>query len=684
MTHHPFSYYLKDFGPAAGLFVAYFIVGSIGLSIHPVSTFAPLALSAAGIGLAALVLYGYRLWPAILIAAFAVNLSAGAGSMVALGIALGNTLECLAGAYFLKRYVGFNPAIARLHDNMGLIATAFVGSAIGATAGVASVWFGGALTLSELGTTWGAWWIGDALSILIIAPLLYKWLSPPITQRTPVQYLEMGILIAVVLATSILIFWTPTRLVYALFVPLVWSALRTGPRGTTAAVFVAAAVAISGTLAGYGPYTSEGLFHAQIFLATVAALFLMLTVIVEERRRTQTTMGRHVDELEHALHKVSSEDEAKKDFLAILSHELRNPLSAILSSVELLRLKEVHTPDTSQLLQTIDEHVHAMTSMLDDLLDVARISRNKLTLRKETLSLDSLIDRCVRTAQVIIRSRGHTFSVIKPEHELFIEADPIRLEQILVNLLNNAAKYTNPNGSIELIARREGGMAVIRVRDSGIGIRKDMLKRIFEPFFQIERGKLVTEGLGVGLPLARQLVEMHQGSIEATSPGEGRGSEFIVRLPLPANIQSPRVVKPNPHIGRQLRRAKHARTILVVDDNEVAAEALGRLLELRGHEVTIAHNGREARDKALQLRPQIIILDIGLPDIDGYEVVRLLREEKDFSPTFIALTGYGQESDKERARDAGFNFHLTKPVGLKDIEAVFQKIPASPASLSLR
>ncbi|MDO8576356.1 MAG: response regulator, partial [bacterium] len=207
----------------------------------------------------------------------------------------------------------------------------------------------------------------------------------------------------------------------------------------------------------------------------------------------------------------------------------------------------------------------------------------------------------------------------------------------------------------------------------------DMLKRIFEPFFQVERGKLVTEGLGVGLPLARQLVEMHQGSIEATSPGEGRGSEFIVRLPLPANTQVPRSVRPKPRDGHPLRRAKHARTILVVDDNEVAAEALGRLLELRGHEVTIAHNGREARDKALQLRPQIIILDIGLPDIDGYEVVRLLREEKGYSPAFIALTGYGQESDKKRARDAGFNFHLTKPVGLRDIEAVLQKVPASPS-----
>lgn len=676
MTRNPFSLYLKRFGPEVGLFLAYVIVGRIGAIIHPADTFALLVLPPTGIALAAIVLYGYRLWPAVMLAAFAVNISIGLEPPVAFGIALGETLQSLFGAYFLKRYVDFNPAIARARDNVGLVTVALFASMISATIGVLSLLLGGAETAGGLDAVWVQWWIGDALGILVIAPLIFKWLSRPLFKRTRLQYWELCAVATIVFFTSVFIFWTPhTQFTYYLFIPLTWAALRTGPRGITLAIFIAANVGLAGTLAGYGPYAEEGLLHLQIFLGTISALFLIFTVIVEERKRTQVTLGHHVDELEQALHKVSSEDEAKRDFLAILSHELRNPLSAILSSVELLRLKEVHTPDTSQLLQIIDEHVHAMTRMLDDLIDVARISRNKLTLRKETISLDSLIDRAVRTAQVIIRSRGHVLSVIKPEHELFLEADPIRLEQILVNLLNNAAKYTKPNGSIELVARKEDNTAVIRVSDSGIGIPKNMLERIFEPFFQVERGKLVAEGLGVGLPLTRQLVEMHQGSIEAMSEGEGRGSQFIVRLPLLNHVQTSHVPAPKIHANHPLRHTRHVHTVLVVDDNEVAAKALGRLLELRGHTVTIAYNGAEAVETARKFRPEIIILDIGLPDIDGYEVVRILRKgQKDYSAAFIALTGYGQPQDKERALKEGFQLHLTKPVDLKIIEAAFRKV----------
>jgi len=679
MTRNEFFLYLKRFGPGLGLFLVYFIAGRIGLGIRPVDTFAPLVWPATGIAFAAVVLYGYRLWPVILLAAFAVYFSLGAGFLIAFGIACGNTLESLAGAYVLKRYIGFNPAIARLRDTVWLIAIVLVAPLMGASIGVASLWFGGELTSAAVGTAWSSWWIGDAFGVLIIGSLLFRWVSAPLFQRTALQYLELCTVVAVTFLTSVLIFWMPQGefdFDYFIFIPLTWAALRTGPRGMALAIFTAAIMSIAGTLAGQGPYaTHQGLFYLQVYIGILSMLFLIFTVIIEERKRAQVLLKHHVNELEQSLHKVSSEDEAKKDFLAILSHELRNPLSAILSSVELLRLKEVHTPDTSELLQTIDEHIQAMTSMLDDLIDVARISRNKLTLRNETLSLDSLIDRSVRTAQVLIRSRGHTLSVIKPEHDLFLDADPIRLEQILVNILNNAAKYTKPNGTIELVARKEGDMAVIRVSDSGIGIPKNMLGRIFEPFFQVERGKLATEGLGVGLPLTRQLVEMHGGTIEATSEGEGRGSQFIVRLPLPVQTHLPLVSPPRLQGGRPLRHVKNARTILVVDDNEVAAKALGRLLELRGHDVRIAYNGSEAVDKARQFRPEIIILDIGLPDIDGYEVVRIVKEQKNYSPAFIALTGYGQPQDKERALKEGFHIHLTKPVNLKEIEAAFRKVP---------
>lgn len=223
-------------------------------------------------------------------------------------------------------------------------------------------------------------------------------------------------------------------------------------------------------------------------------------------------------------------------------------------------------------------------------------------------------------------------------------------------------------------------MAVIIVSDNGIGIQKNMLERIFEPFFQVERGRLPTQGLGVGLPLTRQLVELHGGTIKAASQGEGKGSQFTVRLPLPAHIQPPKASVPRGRLrGGSVHQVKNIHSILVVDDNEVAADALVRLLELRGHTVTVAYNGTEAVQKARELRPEIIILDIGLPDMDGYEVARILKEDKKFSSGLIALTGYAQPEDKERAYKAGFHVHCTKPAGLKELEAAFRKLPGASA-----
>ncbi|MSR70947.1 response regulator [Candidatus Kaiserbacteria bacterium] len=678
MAQRFLSQYVERFGlQVAGLFILYCILGRLGLSINPVHTFAALVWPAAGVGLAALVIYGYRLWPAIALGAFVINLSVGAGFFVALGMAAGNTLEALAAAYVLRHYARFNPRLRHLRDNIWFIAVALTAPLLSALIGVGSAWFGGQIPSAAFLTAATTWWVGDMVGILVVAPFIFKWFPGPPLVRTPAQYLELCLAVGAVFCTAVFVFWTPQmHLTYYVFVPLAWVALRTGPRGITFALFIAAATAVSGTLLGLGPYTVHELFELQLFLGTMSALFLVLTTVVEERKEAQVLLGHHVDELERALSKASSEDKAKKDFLSILAHELRNPLAAILSSAELLRLQEVHAPDTAALLQTIDDRIRSMTVMLDDLLDISRISHNKLTLRKETISMDSVIDRSVRTSQAFIRSRGHTLSVRKPEQDLYLEADPIRLEQIIVNLLNNAAKYTNQNGSIEFSTKKDGDAAVITVCDNGIGIQKNMLERIFEPFFQIGRGSLPTQGLGVGLPLTRQLVELHGGTVKATSQGEGKGSQFTVRLPLPVHIQPPPASVPRRRLrGGTVSHVKNTRTILVVDDNEVAANALARLLELRGHEVSVAYTGAEAVKKARELRPDIIILDIGLPDIDGYEVVRMLKEDKKFSSGLIALTGYAQPEDKQRAYKAGFHMHCTKPVGLKELEAAFRKLP---------
>jgi signal transduction histidine kinase/CheY-like chemotaxis protein len=506
--------------------------------------------------------------------------------------------------------------------------------------------------------------------LLVFAPFCIKWLAKPTFERTRGQYIELAFAEASVAAVALLLFVGPSDNNYLLFVPLMWVTLRTGPRGTTLALAMSGAVALWATAATVG---AAGLFPTELFLSTAAGLSLLFCSVIEERKESERELNRHVEELEQALHKISTEDEAKKNFLAVLAHELRNPLAAMLSSIELLRLKSTDVVESSLLLQTVGEHVHAMRSMLDDVLDISRISRNKLTLRKEVVPLDAIVDRSAKSVESLMRNRRHRLLITKTPKPLYVSVDPIRMEQIVVNLLNNAAKYTNPGGLIQLTLREENGQAVASLKDNGVGISRTMLKPIFEPFFQVQRGKLATEGLGVGLPLTRQLVEMHGGTIEAKSEGSGKGSEFFVRLPL-ARKKETKAEKPSTLPGRSLRSVRNKRAILVVDDNETAARALGRLLELRGHSVSIVYNGLDAVERAREAQPDIIVLDIGLPDIDGYEVTRILRGDPNFPSAIIALTGYGQEEDKQRALESGFNWHLTKPVGLRELERVFTKV----------
>ncbi len=674
--------YVNRYAPYVILFGIYYVAGRLGLAVHSVNTFATLVWPPTAIALSALLLRGYYLWPAITLGAFAVNLSVGANVFTAAGIAFGNTLEAVAGAYILNQYVDFRPTLGRLRDNIGLIATALCVPVISATIGVSSVWLGNQITHEGVIPSWVAWWGGDALSILVLAPFLVKWFSKPAFVRTTRQYTELAVSTAVVFAVALIVFCTPgNQFAYYLFIPLTWVAFRSGPRGVSLALLLISGVAITGTLFGLGPYAHLGLLSLGIYIATISILFLIFTSIMEERKDAVKRLDQHVQELETALRKISSEDEAKKNFLAILAHELRNPLAAMLSSVEVLQLAGTTAAQSSKLLQTIYEHVHTMRIMLDDVLDMARVSRNKLVLKKESVPLDTVIDRSIESVRPLIQNRRHTLIITRSSTPLYVEGDPIRLEQIFVNIFNNAAKYTNQYGRIQIAIQREGTMARISVSDNGIGIPKTMQKKIFEPFFQVKRGQLATEGLGVGLPLTHQLVEMHGGTIEAKSDGEGTGAEFIVHLPLAAEEYVPSLTQRPPGLSptlqkRRTRPVKHAHTILVVDDNEAAAQSLAKLLGLRGHTVSIAYTGLDAVDKARAQRPDIVVLDIGLPDIDGYEVARTLRSDASFPSAIIALTGYGQEDDKARAYEAGFHHHLTKPVGLKELEKAFKKVSA--------
>ena len=359
-------------------------------------------------------------------------------------------------------------------------------------------------------------------------------------------------------------------------------------------------------------------------------------------------------------------DRRKDEFLAMLAHELRNPLAPIRHAVEILRSVELGS-GPSKAVNAIDRQASHMARLVDDLLDISRLMRGKIQLRFERVQVREAIEKAVESFGPIIRSRQHQFLVRIPKKPVWLSADPVRLDQIISNLLNNAAKFTDRGGCIRLTARVQKDDLLLSVRDNGIGIDVKDLPNIFEPFLQAESTLERSQGgLGIGLSLVRKLVEMHGGTIRAHSEGHGTGAEFILRLPILEDDPSYAAVSHTDDVqgpGATL-------SILVVDDNVDAAEMVSSLLALEGHRVVEVHDGLAALTAAQEQRPDVVLLDIGLPHLNGYEVARRLREEAGLETTrIIAMTGYGQESDRKRALEAGCNEHLSKPVAPSTLRA---------------
>ena len=365
------------------------------------------------------------------------------------------------------------------------------------------------------------------------------------------------------------------------------------------------------------------------------------------------------------LRDLQDADRRKDEFLAVLGHELRNPLAPVVTALEVIRR------DRSSLdrqLGIIERQARHMVRIVDELLDVSRISRGKIELRRQRLSIREALARAADSMSPMARTREQKLTVSFPQRPLTIDADPVRLEQILGNLLSNAIKYTPPGGEVELSARAQEGNLELRVRDTGIGIPREALATLFDPFVQVPGAKdYARGGLGIGLSLVRALVELHGGSVRAESDGPGRGATFVVLLPGVVEGATPIEIAP------VAPRANHGR-VLVVDDNVDAATTLAEAVRLDGHEVRIAHDGPSALRAADEFAPEVVLLDIGLPGMDGYEVVRRLRElPRARGAHVVALTGFGQQSDRQRAFAAGFDDHLVKPVDLETVTAVLRR-----------
>lgn len=366
------------------------------------------------------------------------------------------------------------------------------------------------------------------------------------------------------------------------------------------------------------------------------------------------------------IEQLREQDQRKDEFLATLAHELRNPLAPISNGLELIRLAD-HNPATiDRATKIMHRQVEQMVRLVDDLLDVARISRNKLELRKERVALESVVRNAVETSRPVLVAAQNDLHVDLPSEPVWLNADAVRLAQVFSNLLNNAAKYSEPGGRIALVARQTGGELVVRLSDTGIGIEPGKLSQIFGMFVQLDAsGQQVQSGLGVGLTLVQRLIEMHGGSIEARSEGTGKGSEFVVRLPVV--MQSAQTDFTDAPVSEE--RPTVRRRIMVVDDNLDSAESMALMLSLSGHEVATAHDGLEAVQLAGEFQPDMAFLDLGMPKLDGYEAARSIRQQSwGKQIVLVALTGWGQQEDKRRTREAGFDAHLVKPIDFDELE----------------
>jgi signal transduction histidine kinase len=398
-----------------------------------------------------------------------------------------------------------------------------------------------------------------------------------------------------------------------------------------------------------------------------------------EQRVHQRTAQLH--QLNEALHEEVAErkraeqalreaDRRKDEFLATLAHELRNPLAPLTAATQLIAAEPERIEQVKQLVGTMSQQLDQLVRLIDDLVDVSRITSGKLRLRSEPAALAEFVKAAVDQSRPLIDASRHTLNILLPAEPLVVQGDNVRLAQIVSNLLINAAKYTPPGGRIDLVARRDGNDVAIAVCDNGIGIPNEMQGRIFDLFAQVDASSTrANGGLGIGLTIVKTLVEMHRGTIRATSEGPGRGSEFSVRLPLVEANAANGLTAPADGDKQPLPVLR----ILLVDDNQSAAHMMGRLLQKLGQDVHVVNSGSDALIRVPQVTPDIIISDVAMPGMSGYDLAREIRElTLPCRPYLVAVTGYGQESDRQEALAAGFDRHLTKPVGVETLEQLLR------------
>jgi signal transduction histidine kinase/ActR/RegA family two-component response regulator len=666
--------------PAIGILtVIYFIVGKLSLQLAFVHPSASPVWPPAGIALAALVVFGYRTWPAIFLGAFLVNVTTAGNIGTSLCIATGNTLEAVCGAWLVNQFAGGTRIFDRAQDVFKFALAVMVSTAVSPTFGVTSLAVGGLADWANYRAIWLTWWLGDATGALVVAPLLILWSIGPRWRLNPKRHLEVGLLLLVLLMLGEAVFggWFPiTARNYPIsFIcgPIViWTAFRFSQRETATGIFILSAIAIWGTLQGFGPFVMEtenqSLLIAQTFTAVLAITALALAAGMAEGRRAEAAI-----EQQKAV--VEAANRTKDNFLAMLSHELRTPLTPVIAALDVLESVPSQSEDSKASLAMIRRNVELESQLIDDLLDLTRIAKDKLQLEFDQIDAHQAISNVAEICRMEANARRLRVYLNLRAGAHHVTADVTKFQQIIWNLLKNAIKFTNENGEITISSSNPSPQVLtIIVGDTGIGIEPEILERIFDPFEQGDRSfQRRFGGLGLGLAISKSLAQAHGGTLAVASEGRDRGSTFVLTMNTVAPPQE-RPTEPEivPIEARALR-------ILLVDDHQDTCAALEKLLVRRGHLVAATHNVRSAMEAAVRNRFDLLISDIALPDGSGMELMMQLHAISRIPG--IAISGFGNNGDIEKSLQAGFSEHLIKPVKLEKLEAAMGRaIGAKPVS----
>ena len=654
------------------LAVIYFIAGKLGLMLASLHASASPVWPAAGMALAALLLFGYRMWPAIFVGAFLVNVTTAGNVATSFCIALGNTLEALAGAFLVNRFAGGKNVFDRPQGVFKFAIAAAISTVLSPLFGVTSLALAGFADWANYGAIWVTWWLGDATGDLVFTPLILLWGIRLKLCWKKGEAVEVAVLLLLLALLSAVVFggWLEVSaknypIAFVCGPIVIWTAFRFTQRETATGIFILSVIALWGTVHGFGPFAeqteNQSLLTVQSWTAALAITAMALSAGMAERRRIE-------EELQQQKSMVEAANRTKDHFLAMLSHELRTPLTPVVSELESLQTESTQTEDTRASLAMIRRNIELETQLIDDLLDFTRIARDKMELRFVPVDAHLAVSNVVEICRAETKSKRLNIHLKLRAQSCHVTADGAKFQQIIWNLLKNAIKFTPEGGDIIISSENPSETVLsVSVRDTGIGMEPEVMQRIFDPFEQGNRSfERRLGGLGLGLAISKSLAQAHGGTLTAQSDGSNRGSTFTLSMQaLPAGEAGSVASRSVTESVRQ------ALKILLVDDHQDTCAALEKLLARRGHLVAVSHDVRSAMEAALRNKFDLLISDIALPDGTGMDLMVKMRAIANVPG--IAISGFGNNGDIERSLQAGFSEHLIKPIKLDNLEAAIER-----------